>query len=129
MRVLDVGCGTGAITEGIAERVGPEGLVVGLDRDAGHVAKASGRRPSMPWLRFEVGGVLTLERVAQFDVVAVARTLQWIETDALPGALSRLAMALVPGGQMIALDYNHRAHRWQPDPPRPRRRPVRGVTA
>ena len=119
MRVLDVGCGTGAITAGIAERVGPEGLVVGLDRDAGHIARASARWAAMPWLRFEVGDVLTLARVAQFDVVGVARTLQWIEEDALPAAVSRLALALVPGGHLIALDYNHRAHLWQPDPPRP----------
>lgn len=117
MRVLDVGCGTGAITAGIAERVGPGGLVVGLDRDAEHIARASGRWPAMPWLRFEVGDVLTLERVAQFDVVAVARTLQWVESDQLGAALSSLSRALAPGGHLAALDYNHEGHAWAPDPP------------
>lgn len=119
MRVLDVGCGTGAITAGIAERVGPEGLVVGIDRDADLVARAAGRAPGMHWLRFERRDVLDLEGERQFDVVSAARTLQWIEADALPAALSRLALALVPGGHLIGLDYNHRAHLWQPDPPRP----------
>lgn len=119
MRVLDVGCGTGAITVGVAERVGPEGLVVGIDRDADLVARAAGRAPGMRWLRFERRDVLGLEDERQFDVVAIARTLQWIEAEALPAALSRLALALVPQGHLIALDYNHRAHRWQPDPPRP----------
>jgi ubiquinone/menaquinone biosynthesis C-methylase UbiE len=118
LRVLDVGCGTGAMTEGIAARVGSLGRVVGIDRDADLIARAAGRAPGMPWLRFERRDALGLEDEGQFDVVAVARTLQWIEADALPAAVSRLAMALAPGGQLIALDYNHRAHRWQPDPPR-----------
>ena len=33
MAVLDVGCGTGAITAGIANAVGDSGYVVGVDRD------------------------------------------------------------------------------------------------
>ena len=31
LRVLDVGCGTGAISKGIAEMVGTNGYVVGID--------------------------------------------------------------------------------------------------
>src|SRR3982751_108959 len=33
LSVLDVGCGTGAITAGIARAVGPSGRAVGVDRD------------------------------------------------------------------------------------------------
>jgi ubiquinone/menaquinone biosynthesis C-methylase UbiE len=33
LSVLDVGCGTGAITAGIARAVAPAGRVVGMDRD------------------------------------------------------------------------------------------------
>lgn len=32
MRVLDVGCGPGAVTALLLERVGPGGRVVGIDR-------------------------------------------------------------------------------------------------
>jgi SAM-dependent methyltransferase len=117
LRVLDVGCGTGAITEGMATLVGPSGTVVGVDRDAQHIARASSRATSRPWMRFEVGDVRTLDLVEPFDVVAVARTLQWVAEDELALALSRLAMALVPGGRLIALDYNHAEHRWMPSPP------------
>ena len=117
LRVLDVGCGTGAITEGMANLVGPSGTVVGVDRDAQHIAWASSRATSCPWMRFEVGDVRTLDLVERFDLVAVARTLQWVAQDELALALSRLAMALVPGGRLIALDYNHAEHRWMPSPP------------
>src|SRR5262245_39437160 len=36
--VLDIGCGTGAITADIARAVGPNGRVVGLERDTSLVA-------------------------------------------------------------------------------------------
>ena len=39
--VLDVGCGTGSITAGIAEAVQPGGEVLGLDRDADLLARAA----------------------------------------------------------------------------------------
>lgn len=117
LRVLDVGCGTGAITAGIATRVGSDGLVVGIDRDVDLVARAAERASATPWLRFERSDVLELEHVAAFDVVAVARTLQWIDVGDLGTAVSRLARALAPGGHLVALDYNHRGHKWRPEPP------------
>jgi ubiquinone/menaquinone biosynthesis C-methylase UbiE len=38
--VLDVGCGTGAITAGVARRVASEGKVLGVDRDEGLLTQA-----------------------------------------------------------------------------------------
>src|SRR5258708_14182017 len=40
MNVLDVGCGTGAITADIAKAVGPDGMAVGIDRDGPNLAIA-----------------------------------------------------------------------------------------
>src|SRR5215471_9919935 len=53
MSVLDVGCGTGAITKGIAEAVGPTGRVVGIDRDPGLIARARAHCRLLPNLSFE----------------------------------------------------------------------------
>src|SRR5688572_31457542 len=43
MRVLDIGCGVGDVTLLCADLVGPEGAVVGVDRDPAALARASER--------------------------------------------------------------------------------------
>src|SRR5215467_3542294 len=83
LSVLDVGCGTGAITAGAAKAVGPHGYVVGIDRDEVLLEVARTEHAKVPNLRFEYGDVTTLTFCAQFDVVSAARTLQWIAEPAL----------------------------------------------
>ncbi len=115
MRVLDVGCGTGAITRGIAEAVGPGGYVVGVDRDPGLIERARAGAAVFANLRFETGDATSLAYDAAFDVVTAARTLQWI---ADPGrAVRRMARAVAPGGWLVVLDYNHARNAWDPTPP------------
>src|SRR4051812_33160504 len=105
MSVLDVGCGTGAITEGIARAVVP-GEVVGIDRDAS-LLPASGT--------FLVQDATTMEFDRRFDVVTAARALQWMSDPA--EAVRRMARAAKPGGLVVALDYNHAKNTWNPPPP------------
>ncbi|MEJ7609157.1 MAG: methyltransferase domain-containing protein [Bryobacteraceae bacterium] len=78
MSVLDVGCGTGAITAGIARLVGPEGSATGVDRDEELLALARDEYARVSNLNFHCVDVLTLPFERQFDVVTSARTLQWI---------------------------------------------------
>jgi SAM-dependent methyltransferase len=115
MSVLDVGCGTGAITRDIARAVGADGQVIGLDRDRGLIERANGQA-SAPNLRFAVGDATTLEADERFDVVTAARTLQWIADPR--EAILRMARALKPGGRLVVLDYNHALNTWDPAPPR-----------
>ena len=50
MRVLEVGCGGGEVTQILAELVGPSGHVLALDRDAGALATAAERvKAHGPW--------------------------------------------------------------------------------
>jgi ubiquinone/menaquinone biosynthesis C-methylase UbiE len=113
--VLDVGCGTGAITRGIAEAVGPTGRVIGVDVNPGLIARAQQAHGDVPSLSFEVADLFALPFRDEFDVVTAARVVQWL-ADPL-GAVKALARAARPGGLVLVLDYNHERAVWTPDPP------------
>jgi len=114
--VLDVGCGVGAITAGIAQAVGPHGSVIGIDRDEVLLELARKEHALLPNLRFECGDATTLRFHAQFDIVTAARTLQWIAKPAL--AVAKMKEAAKPAGILVILDYDHANNQWEPDPPR-----------
>lgn len=115
MSVLDVGCGTGAITAGIAQAVGPSGSVIGVDRDAGLLEIAGRSHANLPNLHFQPGEATSLDFRERFDIVTAARTLQWIAAPI--DALRSMRRAARPGGLLAVLDYNHEQNEWEPDPP------------
>jgi ubiquinone/menaquinone biosynthesis C-methylase UbiE len=55
MVVLDVGCGSGAITRDIADAVGPTGKVVGVDLNDQLLAMAANHARLRAKLTFELG--------------------------------------------------------------------------
>ncbi len=114
-RVLDVGCGTGAITRGIAEAVGPGGRAVGVDVNAGLIEAARRAHGAISNLSFDVHDLYALPSREAFDVVSASRVLQWL---AEPGrALAAMTGAARPGGRVVVLDYNHDKLRLEPAPP------------
>lgn len=117
MHVLDVGCGTGAMTVDIAKAVGPEGTAVGIDRDDANLAIAVEERGGIGNLRFERADILTLADgfKNRFDIVSAARTIQWISEPEL--AIIQMKKAATPGGRVIVLDYNLDEPCWEPEPP------------
>jgi len=71
MRVLDIGCGVGDVSFLAASLVGPNGSVVGVDRNPDTVQVAMGRKAKagLQHVSFEVGDVLNLAYRQEFDAV------------------------------------------------------------
>lgn len=102
MRVLDVGCGTGAITRGIHEKCDP-GIAVGLDIDIGLIRQAVNASPCGPG--FVAADILHMPFYRTFDLVSAARVIQWLSSPWR--AIACCVSAITPGGRFLALDYNH----------------------
>jgi SAM-dependent methyltransferase len=115
MSVLDVGCGTGAITADIAKAVGADGRVVGVDRDESLLQLAREQHRDVENLRFETRDALSLGYEQSFDVVTSARAVQWMSDPA--AAIACMKRAARPGGYVVVLDYNLDNNSWEPQPP------------
>lgn len=115
MHVLDIGCGTGSITAGIARLVAPDGAVTGIDRDASLLDVARHDHADVAGLCFEQHDVLSLPFQSHFDIVTAARVVQWI--DDASSALRCMKAAAKSGGLAVVLDYNHSENLWEPEPP------------
>ena len=115
MLVLDVGCGPGAITRGIAEAVGHEGSVIGIDAQESDIERAKASHADVSNLSFETEDIYTMEFRSKFDIVTASRVLQWLNDPRL--ALVQMADNLKSGGLLLVLDYNHEKIEWKPDPP------------
>lgn len=119
--VMDIGCGNGAITRGIAQKVGPEGRVLGLDVNARLIEDVRERHRDVSNLSFDVADIYDLSAYLDtFDIVTSARVLQWLDNP--KAALIQMMRATVPQGRVIVLDYNHEKIAWDPDPPESARR-------
>ena len=117
MRLLDVGCGPGSITRGLAERLAP-GQVIGLDLS--HETLAAARQDAaardLANLQYEQGSVYDLPFPdASFDVVFAHQVLQHLRE---PGtALREMLRVVRPGGLVAVRDVDWgTASYWPADP-------------
>jgi len=117
MRLLDVGCGPGSITRGLAERVAP-GQVVGVDlsRETLEAARRDAATRGLTNLRYEEGSVYQLPFPdASFDVAYAHQVLQHLRERG--AALREMLRVVRPGGLVAVRDVDWgTAAYWPRDP-------------
>lgn len=93
--VVDLGCGSGALTKKLAER-GYE--VLGADASADMVAAA---KAAYPELNFVCADAVTFEPERRADVIFSNAVMHWIDRDKQGEAAKHIYDALVPGGKFV----------------------------
>ncbi|MEO5857993.1 MAG: class I SAM-dependent methyltransferase [Pyrinomonadaceae bacterium] len=99
VRVLDIGCGNGALLNALAGRV-RQG--VGVDESAAILEQARKRNSEISNLKFEKisGPVLPFEN-ASFDVVISLMSFRYLDWDPLLAEIKRVTK---PGGKLLIVD-------------------------
>ena len=107
-RVLDVACGTAALTRLLAERVGPSGHVAGLDLDAGMLTVAR-RLLDAPNVTWQEGSALAMPFAdGAFDLVTCQQGLQFFPDRA--ASMAEMRRVLRPGGRLVLAVWRSTEH-------------------
>lgn len=106
MRVLDIGCGPGSITVGLAEYVGESGTVVGIDNSDEALEIATATHAAIPNVTFEAASAYALPFAdASFDIAYGHQVLQHL-ADPI-AALREVSRVLRPGGLVAVRDADY----------------------
>jgi SAM-dependent methyltransferase len=105
MRVLDLGTGVGDVALAIANRVGPTGSVLGIDRSpsALDVARKRTERARLGNVEFVEGDLTTATIEGPFDAVVGRLVLLYLEDQA--AVIRRYVSTIRPGGVFVAMEY------------------------
>jgi ubiquinone/menaquinone biosynthesis C-methylase UbiE len=105
-RVLDAGCGSGAMARSIA-RAAPQAEVVGIDREARYIdfARRKAAEEGLKNLRFEVADVTALPLPSDhFDRVWSKHLLQWVGRR--EAAIAEFVRVTRPGGRVLCANFD-----------------------
>ncbi|MDX6739495.1 class I SAM-dependent methyltransferase [Actinocorallia sp. A-T 12471] len=99
-RVLDVGCGRGAVLFPAAEATGPSGSVVGIDLAPGMVERTAAAAAHLPWVTVALGDAAEPDFPdGSFDVVLAGLVLFFLPSPET--ALANYRRLLRPGGKLV----------------------------
>ena len=105
-RALDVACGTGVLTREAERRVGPRGLVVGVDPDAGMLVVAARRAPDIHWCEGDARALPFGD--GSFDVVVSQFGLMYFGDRVL--GLREMLRILKSGGRLAVAVWDSLEH-------------------
>lgn len=118
-RVLEVGCGTGALLADLARAVGSTGHAIGLEPQAAFAHEARVRvcaSGAHEWVEVIAGGVEDLTLPDDSVHAAVAQTvLIHLPPDTLAAAVAQMRRVVRPGGWVVSADQD--ADTWIIDHP------------
>jgi ubiquinone/menaquinone biosynthesis C-methylase UbiE len=107
--ILSVGCGPGFETAALAERVGEDGHVIGVDVNEGVLTAAGDRCAAYPQVSFGQGDITNLP-VADASVdYAIAKQVFYAVSD-VESALAELVRVVRPGGRVAVTATERRTH-------------------
>jgi SAM-dependent methyltransferase len=115
-RLLDVGCGPGSITLGLARSIDPEGHVVGVDKQPSqiHIAKRAAVTAGITNAIFQVANADELPfETASFDVVFAHALFEHLPAPA--SVLAEMARVLRPEGTLAICSSDWSGARIEPD--------------
>jgi trans-aconitate 2-methyltransferase len=108
-RAADLGCGPGALTRVLHERV-RAATTLGIDSSGAMLAKAAAHAGG--GVAFERGDIADFAPAAPFDLVFSNAALHWVPDH--PSLLERLTRAVAPGGQLafqVPDNFDHPSHK------------------
>ncbi|ROO89034.1 methyltransferase family protein [Actinocorallia herbida] len=98
-RVLDVGCGRGAVLAAAAAATGPSGAAVGIDLAPGMIERAAAAVADLPWVSVALGDAADPDFPdASFDAVLAGLVIFFLP--APEDALAAYRRVLRPGGRL-----------------------------
>ncbi len=104
-RALDIGTGPGLLATDMAEKLGPNGKVDGVDLSENMIAIAQfrDRAPDAAPVELHLAGANELPFADDtFDVAVSTQVYEYVED--MPGALAEARRVLRPGGRLVVLD-------------------------